>query len=239
MTIHKVIRDCKPAVVVVDPITNLISVGAYGEVKSMLTRLFDFLKTDQITTLFTSLTCHGDSIEQTDVGISSLIDTWICSGTSRSTASATAACTSSSPAAWPTPTRSASSCSTNDGIDLVDVYRGADGVLTGSARRRRRPRSGPTTCSGARADAEATRAGAEAPGSGGPDRRPPCRTWPPAKRSWRNMAEARGREAQVQSDQTEMARHRKADLDGAGMRATDMSDGHRILQAEDGEDLGR
>ena len=43
----------------------------------MLTRLLDLLKTHQITTFFTSLTCGGNGIEQTDVGISSLIDTWL------------------------------------------------------------------------------------------------------------------------------------------------------------------
>lgn len=74
--IHKLIRDFQPQVVVVDPVTNFLSVGSSADVKSMLLRLIDFLKVQQITLLFTSLT-HGIETEETDVGISSLIDTWL------------------------------------------------------------------------------------------------------------------------------------------------------------------
>jgi circadian clock protein KaiC len=70
------IRDFKPSIVVVDPITNLISIGDSPAVKSMLTRLIDFLKLRNITALFTNLTVKG-LVEETSVGISSLMDTWI------------------------------------------------------------------------------------------------------------------------------------------------------------------
>ena len=43
----------------------------------MLMRLIDYLKMQQITTLFTSLTSAGECLEQTEVGISSLMDTWL------------------------------------------------------------------------------------------------------------------------------------------------------------------
>jgi circadian clock protein KaiC len=75
--IHDLVRKVKPQIVVIDPITNLIAVGDAPEVRSMLTRLIDFLKKEQITTLFTSLTLASNSADQSDVGISSLIDTWI------------------------------------------------------------------------------------------------------------------------------------------------------------------
>src|SRR6185295_1103709 len=74
--IHKLIRDFQPQVVVVDPVTNFLSVASSVDVKSMLLRLIDFLKVQQITLLLTSLT-HGIETAQTDVGISSLIDTWL------------------------------------------------------------------------------------------------------------------------------------------------------------------
>ena len=64
----------------------------------------------QITALFTSLTAGGSPLEHTDVGISSLMDTWLLLRDVENGASATAACTSSSRAAWPTRTRSGSSC---------------------------------------------------------------------------------------------------------------------------------
>jgi circadian clock protein KaiC len=63
-------------VVVVDPITNLISVGDQGSVKAMLTRLIDFLKIKSITAMFTNLV-FGDEIEERAIGISSLMDGWL------------------------------------------------------------------------------------------------------------------------------------------------------------------
>jgi circadian clock protein KaiC len=73
---HHLIQHYKPSVVVIDPITNLISVGNVGSVKAMLTRLIDFLKMEGITAMFTNLTLDS-AVEQTAVGISSLMDTWI------------------------------------------------------------------------------------------------------------------------------------------------------------------
>src|SRR2546429_2177238 len=56
VTMHRLIDDWKPRVVVVDPVTNMIAVGTETEVKAMLARLIDFMKLRQITGLFTSLT---------------------------------------------------------------------------------------------------------------------------------------------------------------------------------------
>ena len=74
-TMCKAIEDYRPSIVVVDPITNLISVGTSISVKSMLTRLIDLLKTHQITALFTNLSVTGEQITSTE--ISSLMDAWI------------------------------------------------------------------------------------------------------------------------------------------------------------------
>jgi len=46
------------------------------DVKSMLSRLIDFLKTRQITTFCADLTATSVSLEPTEVGISSPMDTW-------------------------------------------------------------------------------------------------------------------------------------------------------------------
>ena len=77
VSIHKLVELYRPTVVVMDPVTNLISVGESAEITAMLTRVIDYLKTKNITTLFTSLTAGGIADEQTDVGISSLMDTWL------------------------------------------------------------------------------------------------------------------------------------------------------------------
>ena len=74
---HRAIADAMPACVVVDPITNLISVGDKPAVKSMLTRLIDFLKMEKITAVFTNLSMPSLGPEQTSTEISSLMDVWI------------------------------------------------------------------------------------------------------------------------------------------------------------------
>jgi len=75
--IHKAVRDFKPRGVIIDPISNFIAAGTSIESKSMLTRLVDYLKSQQITAIFTSLIGGLAAIEENDVGISSIIDTWI------------------------------------------------------------------------------------------------------------------------------------------------------------------
>jgi circadian clock protein KaiC len=77
LQIHKLVEQHKPAAVVIDPLTSLM-VGNINQTHSMLMRLIDFLKTRGITGFFTALTSgRNKEIEETDVGISSLIDTWI------------------------------------------------------------------------------------------------------------------------------------------------------------------
>ena len=77
VAIHKLVDEFKPQVVVFDPITNLVSMGDHAEVKAMLTRVIDFLKNEGITALFTSLTSAGSSAEQSEVEVSSLVDSWL------------------------------------------------------------------------------------------------------------------------------------------------------------------
>ena len=75
-TIFRLIRDFKPRNVVLDPITSLLNGANEGDVASLLMRLMDYMKGAQITCLFTALNTGGHQVEQSDVGISSLIDTW-------------------------------------------------------------------------------------------------------------------------------------------------------------------
>lgn len=86
VSLHEAVRVFRPHVVVYDPITNFSSVGSGAEVKTMLMRLVDYLKAQGTTAIFTSLTNGGATEEQSEVGISSLMDVWIllrnmeCSG---------------------------------------------------------------------------------------------------------------------------------------------------------------
>jgi circadian clock protein KaiC len=77
LTMHHTVEVFDPDVVVMDPITNLLAVGTSVDVRSMLTRVIDFLKSRGITALFTSLTSSEHSLEHTETLISSLMDTWI------------------------------------------------------------------------------------------------------------------------------------------------------------------
>lgn len=78
LAIKKIINDLKPSVVVLDPITNLMTEGPNSDIRSMLTRFVDFLKTQHITVMFTAAITVG-SIERnpSDEGISSMVDTWM------------------------------------------------------------------------------------------------------------------------------------------------------------------
>ncbi len=76
LDMRKIIEKFQPKVVVIDPISNLTNVGTENDVKFMLTRLIDYLKTRGITTLSTSL-MDSEADGQAGQGISSLMDTWI------------------------------------------------------------------------------------------------------------------------------------------------------------------
>jgi len=75
--IHKSIEDLKPEVAVMDPITNFSSVGGTWQVTALLSRLIDYFKMNEITALFTSLTEAGGPLDTSEVGVSSLMDTWV------------------------------------------------------------------------------------------------------------------------------------------------------------------
>jgi len=130
----KLINQCKPKVVILDPINGFMMGENQADVKTMLLRLVDFLKMKGITAFFTSLTSAGSNLEESDVYISSLIDTWLLLrdieiGGERNRGLYVL---KSRGMAHSNQIREFSL--TNHGIELLDVYVGADGVLTGSAR---------------------------------------------------------------------------------------------------------
>jgi circadian clock protein KaiC len=134
VTIHKAIDDFKPSVVVFDPITNLTSIGGDLEVKSTLTRLIDFLKLREVTSIFTSLTSGGDYEAATDVGVSSLMDTWLLVRNFESAGERNRGLYVLKSRGMPHSNQVREFVITKQGIDLIDVYVGDGEVLTGSAR---------------------------------------------------------------------------------------------------------
>lgn len=133
VTIHKQIKEFKPAVVAIDPISNLINIGTKTETKSMITRLIDFLKASLITGIFTNLS-HGDSLELTDIAVSSLMDTWLLLRDIEINGERNRALYILKSRGMQHSNQVRELLLTDEGIELKDVYVGAAGVLTGSAR---------------------------------------------------------------------------------------------------------
>ena len=75
--IHKLVKRFDPRVIVIDPVTNFTSTGTQTDSQAMLMRLIDFLKARGTTAMLISLTGGGEALEHTQVGISSIIDTWL------------------------------------------------------------------------------------------------------------------------------------------------------------------
>ena len=134
VSLHRLVEDHQPRIVVIDPATNFISAGNALDVHTMLMRMVDYLKAGGVTTMITTLTAAGDALEHTAVNISSLVDTWIllrdieCAGErnrglhvlkSRGMAHSN---------------QIREYRLTRHGMELLQVYVGPGGVLTGSAR---------------------------------------------------------------------------------------------------------
>ncbi|HEV7622409.1 MAG TPA: circadian clock protein KaiC [Flavisolibacter sp.] len=134
VVIHKLIKKFRPRVVILDPITNLITVGSVSEVKSMLIRLIDFLQAEQITVMFTALTLNNIVSEQTDEGVSSLVDAWLLVRDIEFNGERNRGMYIMKSRGMKHSNQVREFVIKDTGLDLVDVYLGPDGVLTGSAR---------------------------------------------------------------------------------------------------------
>ena len=137
VAIHKAIRKFKPSVVVLDPITNLITIGSVSEVKTMLVRLIDYLQAEQITVMFTALSLNNIINEQTDEGVSSLVDAWILIRDIESNGERNRGMYIMKSRGMKHSNQIREFVITDTGLDLVDVFLSEDGVLTGSAREAR------------------------------------------------------------------------------------------------------
>jgi circadian clock protein KaiC len=131
---HRAIRQFQPRMVVVDPVSNLADAGQLRDAATMLTRLIDLLKNEQITAVFTSLTSGGERKEMTEVGISSLIDTWLLVRSIEVGGERNRGLYVIKSRGMAHSNQIREFLLTPRGIDLLDVYAGADGVLTGSMR---------------------------------------------------------------------------------------------------------
>lgn len=133
-TVQRAVEQFQPKVVVFDPISSFESAGSFLDAKAMLMRLVDFLKTNQITSLFTSLTAGGSPSELTEVGISSLIDTWLLLRNLEQGGERTRLMYVLKARGIAHSSQVREFVLSDRGVDLVEVYLGPNGILTGSAR---------------------------------------------------------------------------------------------------------
>ena len=131
---HRAIERFRPSVVVLDPVSSLISVAAEGDVRATLARLIDYLKVQGITALLTSLTHGRGELEQTDVAISSIVDTWLLLVTLESSGERNRGLYVLKSRGMGHSNQIREFLLTDHGVELIDVYAGPSGVVTGSAR---------------------------------------------------------------------------------------------------------
>ena len=133
-TMLKLIKDFKPSAVVVDPLNSFISAENVVEAKSLAMRLIDYLKLQNITGFFTTLTSGGSTLEHTDVFISSLIDTWLLLRDIEIGGERNRGIYILKSRGMAHSNQIREFLLTSQGIVLQDVYVGMEGILTGSAR---------------------------------------------------------------------------------------------------------
>ena len=129
--IHRLVAEFQPGTVILDPISNL---GDTLDASAMLLRLIDFLKANGITAMLINLTAGGTALESTDVGVSSLIDTWLVLRDIEAGGERNRGLYVIKSRGMQHSNQIREFLITPSGIDLLDVYAGPEGVLTGSLR---------------------------------------------------------------------------------------------------------
>jgi len=133
-TMFKEIAAFQPHVVIVDPITSLMDAGTVSEGRGTVTRLIDYLKAGQVTSLFTSLTQGGHSLQQSEMAMSSLMDSWLLLQDFEGNGERNRVLYVLKARGMAHSNQIREFLISDRGIDVVDAYIGPSGVLTGAAR---------------------------------------------------------------------------------------------------------
>ncbi len=128
------VEEFDPSIVVMDPVTTFTAVGPGKEVRLMLLRMISFLKNKGVTSMMTTLTPGGMNLETTTVGLASLADTWIFLRDIEIGSERTRGIYVLKSRGMAHSNQIREFVLSSNGIDIVDVYLGPSGVLTGSAR---------------------------------------------------------------------------------------------------------
>ena len=133
VTLHKLVSEMKPDAVIIDPVTTFLGAGSSAETEAMLMRVLDFLKGKQITGFLTSLS-QRDEGGGTNVFMSSLIDTWIHVRDIEASGERNRGLNVLKSRGMAHSNQIREFRLTDHGVELTDVYRGPEGVVTGSLR---------------------------------------------------------------------------------------------------------
>jgi circadian clock protein KaiC len=131
---HRLIDRFRPSVVVVDPVSSLLTVATESDVQATMTRLVDYLKSEGITAFMTSLTHGKMEDERTDIAISSIVDTWLLLVTLESSGERNRGLYVLKSRGMAHSNQIREFLLTSHGVELLDAYIGVASVLTGSAR---------------------------------------------------------------------------------------------------------
>jgi len=135
IAIQKIIEEFEPKIIVLDPITNLISEGVNTEIRQMLAHFVDFLKGKNITILFTAaITLETVKSNPSDEGISAMVDTWILVRDIETNSERNRGIYILKSRGMNHSTQVREFVITDDGLALLPIYISADGILTGSAK---------------------------------------------------------------------------------------------------------
>ncbi|MCL1471748.1 circadian clock protein KaiC [Argonema antarcticum A004/B2] len=132
--IHRSLSYFQPTTVIIDPISNLTLTGSPLQIKAFFMRLIDYLKSQQVTVLMNNLISGGSSLENTEIGISSLMDTWLEVRVIESNGERNRILQLIKSRGMEHSNQVREFRLTSQGIELVDVYLGQNKVLTGTAR---------------------------------------------------------------------------------------------------------
>ncbi len=133
-TIETWVKEFQPSSVVIDPMSNLATTGTLNQTKNFLMRLIDLFKSQQITVLFTNLLQSGAPLEHTELGVSSLMDTWLELRTVENNGERNRTLYVLKSRGMQHSNQVREFVLTSNGIELVDVYLGQNNFLTGTAR---------------------------------------------------------------------------------------------------------
>jgi RecA-superfamily ATPases implicated in signal transduction len=134
--IHRWIKEFQPRAIIIDPMSNLILSGSVMQTKSFFMRLIDYLKSKQITIFLTNLTAGDSDLDQekTEVGVSSLMDTWLELQTIKVNGERNRILYVLKSRGMMHSNQVREFILSSQGVNLVEVYLGGGKVLTGTER---------------------------------------------------------------------------------------------------------